>query len=216
MDSQVQGDKNISLCLKDTSGANNGVEFDSKEATNKPVLEITYTPAVPTIIDNFDDGDVSGWNSRAGNGGGTVDMSVNSSDKPDGSAYSANVTFNYGTSATWQYRYTEVDGASWSTKSHNALRLWFKGDSTNGTLASDKLKIQIRESDGDRWSYNIGNLSESTSWQQITIPFNSMYLDYTGNDGELDLANVTELNIYSNSNSKTIRMKIDKIEAIKQ
>jgi hypothetical protein len=215
---QVNGDKVVSLNLKDSFHSNNGVDFDSKEAANDPVLEVKYTTvsSAPSaiVIDNFNDGNTTGWDPRVGTGAGNVDMAVDAADKPDGSSHSAAITFNYGTSANYQYRYYTVNGASWPAD--GAIRLWFKGDSANGTLAADKLKLQIRESDGDRWSYEIGTLSASTSWQRLIIPYSSFKRDGTTGDGAFELSTMNEFNVYSNSNSKTIRVKIDQVEVTAQ
>ena len=146
---------------------------------------------------------------------GTASTAVNSTDKPDGSAYSADINFS-GDNA-WQYvlKNNNNYGPTWSANGRNALRLWIKGDANNGTLTDDKVQVQFRESDLDRWGFPIGVELNNTGWQQIVIPFSALTWSGSG-DGVFQLQNINNFRLYSYYNTVPIHFRMDRIEAITQ
>lgn len=183
-------------------------------ATPTPTPTVTPTPApAGDLIDNFDDGSASDWGTSVS--AGSASITANSSDRPDGSAYAADVNFS-GNNA-WQYTIKNNSnfGPTWSAHGRNALRLWIKGDAGNGVLTDDKVQVQIRETDLDRWSFYIGIELNNTNWQQITVPFSALIRSGSGN-GIFELQKITDFRFYSSYNTVPIHLRTDKIEAITQ
>jgi hypothetical protein len=181
-----------------------------------PVDSTNFKPVGSTeIVEDFRSG-AKRWSVSLGKGSITIE---DGEDGPDAASKSAVMWFrNFG---TWGYTVLRVDGANWARDGRNAIRFWVKGSPSNGTVFHNKFKLQLREFDGDgeRWSYDIGDVISNIGWQQVAIPFDSEFWYSDGgkvNDGILTTGSVTSLRFFANYPGKPITIWVAGIEVIRQ
>ena len=171
------------------------------------------------LIDDFADGNASApaWTPASGGTGNdpSITTSTTAPLSPDGSYY-ANIAFN--NVATWKYAVLDkgIFGSAWASRGVTAIRFYLKGNAAYSALPNNKLKFQIREGlNGERWSFDIGSYAKVASWQLITIPLTSFYLDTggsaSGTTGVLDLSLIDQVRFFNDSYTSAITVAIDRL-----
>lgn len=205
----------------------------ARNADGSYTLGTVTINASPTLsVENFDDGDVTNpaWTTSVGPGGAVLYWVSQSTWSPplgpDGSARYVKIEFN--SAATYQYavlnRGAATFGATWANAGANRLRFWFKGHASNVVSGSNRVRVQLRESDnGERWSFDLGNLATNATWQQVTVPFTSLYRlngDGTqtpgGTANAFDLSLIDQVRFFDNSNGSPIAIYVDRLEVLRQ
>jgi len=77
--------------------------------------------------------------------------------------------------------------------------------------------------DGERWSFNLGTAvqNNNSTWTTITAPLSSFVADggtqkSGGTAGVLDLSMINQIRFFDNAINAQIKIRVDRIEAIKQ
>jgi len=179
------------------------------------------------LIDDFNDGETTvspPWTNQAGSGGTAAISASNAGTLSGDGSYYADITYN--AANTWKYatlaRTPGDFGAAWSAAGFDTLRFYLKGNASYTGLTDPKLKVQLREGEtGERWSFDLGNAAKIGSWQQITVPFGSLYPDGGNPSGDhtgaFDLEAIDQIRFYNNAyTGSSVTISVDRIEVLKQ
>lgn len=227
------GDYEFKLTVKDNQGNEAEKVIKTSAEAIPPIVIPTPAPApeipprpVPTpnpnpkpseMLEDFEAGTLS-WNIMKDAGYVQVESTK---DTPDESSAAAKLTFSG--NGNYQYFFKQkIDGSRWVADGRNSIRIWLKGDPSNNTSDPKKFKIQLREfsDEGERWSYNIGNLIGEGEWKQIVIPLDPSAWEVDGGakyrDNEFSLKDVAEFRIYCRKYGAPINITVDRIEITNQ